>query len=101
MIILICLMGVLSIDVFSMEGSLLEKIGGFFIHNIPVFILILLLVFTWKKEKTGGIIFIVLGAMFIIFFRTYQRIDTFLLISFPPMLAGFLFLLHDRQMKKT
>jgi hypothetical protein len=97
MVILICLMGLLSLDVFGMEGSLLEKIGGFLIHNVPVFILILSLVFAWKKEKMGGIIFIILGLAFTIFFRTYARIEIFLLISFPLLLSGILFLLHDCQ----
>jgi hypothetical protein len=89
------------LDVFGIEGSFLEKIGGFLIHNIPVFILVLLLIFSWKKEKTGGIIFIILGLVFTFFFRTYTRIETFLLISFPPILSGILFLLHDRKIKKT
>ncbi|MCX6761008.1 MAG: hypothetical protein NTZ84_02825 [Candidatus Nealsonbacteria bacterium] len=100
-ILLICLIGLISLDVFGMSGSLLAKLGGFFMHNIPTFTLIFLLVFTWKKEKIGGIIFIILGAIFTIFFSTYRRIDIFLLISLPPLLSGLLFLLHDRLIKKA
>jgi len=93
-ILLILFMLLLSFDVFGMEGSLLEKIGGFLIHNIPVFVLSLLLFFAWRKERAGGILFILIGLFFTFFFRTYQRIDTFLLISFPPILAGVLFILN-------
>lgn len=94
-IVLICFMGLLSIDVFAMNGTILEKIGGFLMHNIGTIVLILLLAFTWKKEKIGGILFIFAGLFFMFFFRTYQRIDLFFLISFPPLLAGTLFLLHE------
>lgn len=94
MAVLICFFVLFSLDVFSMEGTFLEKIVGFLMHNIPTFILILLLAFAWKKERIGGILFIILGIVFTFYFNTYQRIDTFLLISFPPILAGALFILN-------
>jgi hypothetical protein len=71
-----------------MEGTVLEKTGGFLIHNIPVFIVILLLVFAWKKQNIGGILFILAGIGFALFFG----ISAFFVISFPLILAGVLFL---------
>lgn len=86
-----------SFDVFGMEGTLFQKTGGFLVHNIPVIIFALLLVFAWKEEKKGGYLFIVLGIAFTFFFKTYQRIDTFLLISFPVILVGILFILNKQN----
>lgn len=82
---------VFSFDVFSEEGTAMEKAGGFLMHNIPTLILILALVFAQKDEKKAGYIFILLGLLFAFYFRAYERIDTFLMISFPAILAGALF----------
>jgi len=86
-----------SLDVFGTEGTILQKMGGLLIHNIPAIVLILLLIFSWKEEKKGGYLFIVLGLFFTFFFKTYQRIDTFLLISFPMILIGLLFILNKKN----
>ena len=91
-ILFIIFLTLFSFDVFSMEGTVMQKTLGFLIHNIPVFIFILLLFFSWKRERIGGTLFIVAAIFFTFFFHTYQRIDTFLLISFPLLLIGVLFL---------
>ncbi|MFA5086637.1 MAG: hypothetical protein WC468_03590 [Candidatus Paceibacterota bacterium] len=90
-ILFILFFSLFSLDVFSEGGTALEKAGGFLIHNIPTIILILALVFAWRNEKKGGYLFIILGLLFAFYFHTYQRIDTFLMISFPAILAGALF----------
>ena len=87
-ILFILFMFSFSLDILSMEGTVLEKTGGFLIHNIPVFIVILLLVFAWKKQNIGGILFILAGIGFALFFG----ISAFFVISFPLILAGVLFL---------
>lgn len=91
-ILFIIFLTIFSFDVFSMEGTVLQKTEGFLIHNIPVFILIILLAFSWKNEKIGGTLFIMAAIFFTFFFHTYQRMDTFLLISFPLLLIGAMFL---------
>ena len=83
---------VFSFDVFGETGTAMEKAGGLVMHNIPTIILVLALVFAWKNEKKGGYIFILLGLIFAFYFKTYERIDTFLMISFPAILAGALFI---------
>lgn len=92
-IIFIFFLSIFSLDVFSMEGTFLQKMEGLLMHNIPTLILIFLLIFAWKRELIGGIIFIAIGILFTAYFNTYQRIDSFILISIPPMLAGALFIL--------
>ena len=86
-----------SFDVFSMEGTFLAKTGGFLMHNIPTIVLAIALAFAWKKEEMGGYLFIFLGLFSICFFKTYERWDTFLLISFPAILIGILFLLNKKH----
>lgn len=91
-ILFILFISVFSLDVFSGSGTVMEKAGGFLIHNIPTIILILALVFSWKNEKKGGYLFILLGLLFAFYFHAYQRMDTFLMISFPAILTGALFI---------
>jgi len=96
-VLFIIFMLLFSFDVFSMEGTSFEKTGGFLMQNIPTLILAILLAFAWKKEKVGGYLFIILGILFTFFFETYERWDTFLLISFPVILIGILFILNKRH----
>lgn len=60
-ILLIVLISLFSLDVFSMEKPLLEKIAGFLIHNIPVYLLIIALIIGWKHEIAGGVAFFILA----------------------------------------
>jgi len=88
-----------SLDVFS-EYSGLELLLAFFMHMIPSFILIALLVVSWKWEKIGGWIFIAFGIAFTIFNNTYKEPIGFLIISLPIFLVGILFLLSHKYNRK-
>lgn len=96
-ILFISFLVLLSFDVFGMNGSLLEKIGGFLMHNISAIFLIVILFYAWKKPRTGGFLFIVMSIIFTIYYGTYHRWDTFILISFPLLLSGTLFLLNKDE----
>ncbi len=96
-IVYILFIALLSFDVFSVDASLLEKSGGFLMENIPTLLLVVALILAWKKSTVGGTMFIVLSVIFTCFFRTYQRWDAFILISFPLLLIGGLFLLNKNE----
>ncbi len=69
--------------------------------NIPSIILIIILIISWKYELVGAITFILAGLLYIVLnlitiFRIgfeYQYIISFLLIGFPALLIGILFLI--------
>jgi len=63
-IIFILFLAMFSLDVFSMEASFGQIMLGLLIHNIPVLILIIILVFAWKYELVGGIAFILAGLLY-------------------------------------
>jgi len=80
---------ILFIGIFSFtsgEGISVVKI-------IPAILITIILIFTWKKPVSGGIIFLLLGIMLILFIEKIRTLLTFLLISFPPVLIGVLLLL--------
>jgi hypothetical protein len=96
-VLYILFIALLSFDVFIMNVSLVEKMGGFVIENIPTILLLIALSFAWKKPIAGGVMFLVMSILFTLFFRTYQRWDTFFLISVPLLLIGGLFLLNKNE----
>ena len=66
---ILCILAILFISMFALDSftpglTIWQQIGAFLIHLIPSFILVALLIVTWKWEYIGGIIFIVIGLGF-------------------------------------
>ena len=73
-IIFLLFLSLFSLDVISPELSFWQIILGLFMHNIPVFILLIVLLISWKHEIVGGIAFILAGLLYI----TLILIDAFI-----------------------
>jgi hypothetical protein len=103
-IIFISFLAMFSLDIIFMGNyGFWETILGLFIHNIPVLILLVVLLISWKYEIIGGIAFIFVGVFFIVFFAInmsmnplYQATLYFfsnsVIIAGPAFLVGILFL---------
>lgn len=100
-IVFIIFVTLFGLDVFSGDASFLEKLGGFFIHSIPSMILLLILFISWKKPLVGGSLFILFSIAFTLYFRTFRSLSTFLLLTFPFLLVGILFVGLDLIAKKS
>jgi len=89
---------VFSLDVFDSKLGFWGTILGLFMHNIPVFILAIILWISWKREIVGGIAFILAGIAYIISllmrssFQWYM-ISWSLIIAGPAFFIGILFLI--------
>ena len=66
-ILFILFLSLFSLDVFESSSSLNDILLGLFMHNIPVFILIILLIISWKHEIVGAIAFILAGSVYLTF----------------------------------
>ena len=111
----ICILSILFISLFALDAfepdlSIWQQIGGFLIHMIPSFILLAALLITWKWELTGGIIFIILGLLVSSFLYTHNYImnqsvwlslGIVLMMGFPLVLSGILFVLNHKNRKKS
>ena len=95
----ILFISVFALDVFEENKPLGQALIGFLIHLIPSFIIITLGIIASKNEKMGGILFIILGALFSFFFKSNSLLS-FLLIPFPLFLIGLLFLLGSKNRGK-
>jgi hypothetical protein len=89
LIIYVLFISLFALDVFDGQ-PLSTALIGFFMHLIPSFIVILAGIIAWRNAKAGGMILILLGIIFSIFFHV--NISSFLIISLPLIIIGALFL---------
>lgn len=91
-ILLILFIGLFSLDVFEMEASPLELLGGFLMHNIPAITMLLALFLAWKRPAVGFVAFLVAGALFAFaFVRDVESLPNLLIFVFPLLLIAGLF----------
>ncbi len=91
-ILIIFFISLFSLDVFEMEASPLELVGGFLIHSIPSIAMSALLVFAWKRPAVGFVAFLTAGALFAFFFvRDVDSLPNLLVFVFPILLIAGLF----------
>ena len=80
-----------ALDAFSGGIPFLEALLGFLIHLIPTYITIAILLIAWKWELAGGILYLLLSGLYLIFMRI-PHWTVFLLVGMPPILIGLLFI---------
>jgi hypothetical protein len=111
-ILYILFLALFSLDVLDMDLGFWETAVGLFIHNIPSFVLLIVLIISWKHEIVGGVVFILAAAAFIAMqaadlAKHPSRADTFapfltmLTIAGPALVAGVLFLIARRRKRRT
>ncbi len=112
---IVCILAILFVSMFALDAfapglTVWQQLAAFFIHLIPSFVLLALLIIAWKWELTGGIVFIIIGLLlsFPIFLRNYRMNHSILMslviilaITFPFVLAGVLFVLSHRLSKRN
>lgn len=60
-ILAVLFISLFALDAFDSKLTLWQQIGGFFIHLIPSFVLLVICILAWKKELIGGILFVIIG----------------------------------------
>jgi hypothetical protein len=93
-IVFIMFTSLFALDVFEESIGIWETILAFLMHLIPTFIMIVLLVITWRWEWIGGILFILLGILYIVMNWGRFPLMTYSLIAGPLVIIGILFLLN-------
>ena len=77
-------------DVFGQGTGFWKTLLALLIHLIPTFLLIIILILSWKRPWIGGIFFILLGIAYIIWSSQSGRGSQ--IIYIPLFLVGILFL---------
>jgi len=99
-ILAILFMMMFSMDCFDGNYSLREQLVCFVMHNIPAYILLLALIIAWKWELAGGILFLLAALAGSIYFSAFSGNPGVLIILFPFVITGILFILHYVLYKK-
>ncbi len=94
-----------SLDVFDGNYGFWGTVLALFMHNIPAFVLIAVLVISWKHEVVGGVGFIFAGLLYIVLTLIrgvpwYQVLSWSMIITGPAFLVGILFLINWYRKKK-
>ena len=86
-------------DVFEEHRGFWPTLLGLLMHLIPTFVIIAVLLASWRHEWIGGVLFTALGLLYIAWAwnKPFATWYTFLAIAGPPVLAGVLFLLGWRH----
>ena len=96
-----------SFDVFQEGVSLIRIILAFLMHNIPVILIILVLIITWKKALWAAVGFLIVTLAYLIFFGFFYGLWDYiglLIIYLPPLIISGLFYISyllDRKGKKS
>ena len=98
-IIFILFLMMFSLDVFEPGLTVWQIIIGLFMHNLPALILLIFLIISWKYEIVGGIVFILVGLLYILLLATSSNFEWYMLIwsltiSGPAFLIGILFFIN-------
>lgn len=91
-ILAILLMMVFSLDCLDSGGT--DALICLVMHNIPAFIIILVLVIAWKWELIGGILFVIAFFAAGIFFKSFTSNPASLIVIAPFLLTGILFIIY-------
>ena len=106
-ILCILFAGFLSIfaaDVFGEHYGFWKTILALVMHLIPTWIILIVLVVSWRREWVGGTLFIALGALYLIWSWGRFHWSAYLAISGPLLLIGVLFWvnwLHRAQLRTS
>jgi len=97
-----------SLDVFDENLGFWGTILGLFMHNLPVLILLVILIISWRYEIVGGIVFILAGLFYTSLIlwtvatrvpHPYHMLFWPVPIAGPAFLVGILFLINWHMKK--
>jgi len=97
-LLFIITIALLSLDVIRPGLSPRQILAGLLMHNIPTFVMIIVLIIAWKHEIVGALVFLLAGLSYI-FMTARAKIDWSVALSWnltiaaPALLIGILFLI--------
>jgi hypothetical protein len=101
-IIFVLFLIMFSLDVFEPGLTAWQIAIGLLIHNIPALFLLIILIISWRHEIVGGIVFILVGLLYILMLVMNSKLEWYMLswsvtIAGPAFLVGILFIVNWRK----
>ena len=88
----ILFLGLFALDVFGEGYTFVETLIALFMHLIPNFLLLAVLIVAWRREWIGALLFTGLGIFYLVWGWGRLHWGAFVGISGPLFLLGILFL---------
>lgn len=85
-----CFLSLFALDVFGHYGFW-QTILALLIHLIPVWIILIALIVSWRWEWVGGVVYTALGVWYIVMTKGKAGLLTYAIMSGPLFLIGILF----------
>ncbi len=87
----------------SLEGhhTFLQKTGHLLVHLIPTVVVLAVLGLAWHRRIIGGLVFMMLGMVFTIYYGTWRKTELFLLFSMPLFVTGVAFMFSQYSRLQT
>ncbi len=81
---------------FDEGKGFLDTTLALLMHLIPTFVLLAVLVISWRREWIAGIFFPLVGVVYVVWAwnAPFARLSTFLIMAGPLVFTGALFLLN-------
>ena len=98
-IVFAAFLSVFALDIFNEGNNFWNTAIGLFMHLIPSFLILLVLIISWRKEWIGGIVYCMLGLAYIIFAWGKFHWSAYALIAGPLFIIGVLFFISWVQRK--
>lgn len=92
---------IFAMDVFGEGYGFPKVLLALFMHLIPTFLIIIVLIFSWNREWIGGIVFSALGVFYIIWGWGRFHWIAYALIAGPLFLVSILFFIGWNQRKRV
>lgn len=88
-ILLICFISLFSLDVFEEGRPWTETLVALLMHLIPAYVLILILVFAWRRPWVGAIAYTALAVAYAVW--AWRHMPWILIIAVPLLVTAGLF----------
>ena len=93
LMMMIVLFALFSMDVFEEGKGFWDTTVDFLMHNIPSFVMIIILIIAWKREDIGGALLMTCVASLVIFLFIRNRNISLVMLGIP-FLIGALFVVN-------
>ncbi len=103
-IALVGLLSLFSLDVFEQQSVWYLLLLGFFIHNIPVVLLVIIICLSWKKPFIGAVAFTLSGALYSVYMLIQNGLSSWtaiLTLGLPSIIVGVLYYVSYRVVGKS
>ena len=91
-ILFLLFMAFFSLDIFDEKLGFWGTVLGLFMHNIPVFVLLAVLLVAWRHEIVGAAGFIFAGLLYIFWVIAIRHIGWPMVLEWSALIAGPAFL---------